>query len=135
MKSPEEGSVMPEDNNAKFVNKFSDFGIDDQEMIEKLSGFGKIVQVDVFDDFLEIFYRTGKHKKVVVRKGEVRKIDPKTNNVVSTQKHFVIDLHPDDYTDSHIDNEEFEKFFDNKRDDRKDLVEMTKEIKKGKIVD
>lgn len=136
MKSPEMCSVTPENNNAKFIDKFSGFGIDDQKMINELLGYGEIVEVNVFDDSLEIFYKTGKHEKVVVRKSEVKIINPKSSEVAKTRKHFAIDLSPErDYADRFATPRNNKKYPDHERQTSKDLVDMTRGLEEGKIIE
>lgn len=92
MKSPEDAT--PENGNTQFLGQFSSFGIVDQEMISKLLGYGEISDIDVFDDSLEIFYKTGKHEKIIVRKSEVKEINPEDDSVRETKKYFAIDTNP-----------------------------------------
>lgn len=136
MKSLEIGSVTPENNDAKVISQFFDFGIKDQKIINKLLGYGKIVSIRVFRDALRIFYKTGKHKEVIVKKGEIKKIDPKSNEVMETQTHFAIDLKPESYySDPYITLKEHKKYPDYERQSRRDLVDTVKRVNKGEIVE
>ncbi len=117
--------------NFEFVNEFNSFGIDDQEMIDKLMQYGKISNIQTIDDVLEVIYKTGKYKKIIVRKSEVKKIDPKTDKVIDTQMHFKIDLHPESsrYEEMSPKYSEYPSYND------KDAVDLTEEVLKGRIIE
>jgi hypothetical protein len=83
------------EHNFKFIDQFSNFGLENQKMIDKLMQYGKISDIQLADDSLAISYKTGKHDKIIVRKSKVKKIDPQTNQVVSTSIVFQIDVNPE----------------------------------------
>jgi len=83
------------EHNFKFLDQFSIFGLENQKMIDKLMQYGKISDIQFADSSLVISYKTGRHDKIIVRKSEVKKIDPRTNQVVSTSIVFQIDENPE----------------------------------------
>ena len=127
-------SRMLESDKAKFIDQFSGFGISDQKIIDQLLSLGKIESVSVFDDYLKVFYKTGKHKEVDVKKSEVKNIDPQTNKVIDTQIYFEVVLRPKSNRYKEMSPED-SKYYPHEKQKRKDLVELTEEIEKGRIID
>lgn len=76
--------VVPENDNTKFIDQLSSFWINDQKIINKLLDNGKIIDIDVSDDSIEIFYEDlAPHEKIIVRKSDVKKL---THKMVILQK-------------------------------------------------
>ena len=76
---------------SQLLSRLSEFGLKDQEMIEKVLNFGTIIGSEVWDDHIEIFYEKGKFDKIAVRKSETISIDPIKKTEIGRKMHYYID--------------------------------------------